>query len=256
MQSLGAVLERLHTAWDRLHSAQGTMRSWHEPQRTRRAYETWRHASPPGSIEPLRADGARADASLAAEPADTLREVAVEQYYRFWMAKPWHWRVERRVAAGRGQLSEPHEVLVINGAVWWSWSQDGKHRVHTNARAAHPAQQSHDGVDRALLVMLEPAPLLGTLRLHVAGSAEELGRQADVVQGTVRDPQPDPGLWPGADLYSLLVETQHGILLRAEAVLAGDVYAGTAFTELVLDRPIPEERFVLQVPRGARVRYY
>jgi len=34
------------------------------------------------------------------------------------------------------------------------------------------------------------------------------------------------------------------------------VYAGTAFTELVLDRSIPEERFVLQVPRGARVRYY
>jgi hypothetical protein len=94
------------------------------------------------------------------------------------------------------------------------------------------------------------------LRLHVAGSAEELGRQADVVQGTVRDPQPDPGLWPGADLYTLLVEKQYGILLRAEALLAGEVYAGTAFTELVLDGSIPEERFVLQVPRGARVRYY
>jgi hypothetical protein len=172
------------------------------------------------------------------------------------MAKPWHWRVERRVAAGRGQLSEPHQVLVINGAVWWSWTQDEKHKVHTNARAMHPEQRKHDGVDRALLVMLDPAPLLGSLRLHVVGSAEELGRQADVVQGTVRDPQPDPGLWPGADQYRLLVDRQYGILLRAEALLAGEVYAGTAFTELVLDQPIPEERFVLQVPRGARVHYY
>ncbi len=256
MQSLGAVLERLHTAWDRLQSAQGTMRLWYEPQCTRRAYEAWRHTSPPGSIAPLRAAGARADASPAAEPADTLREEAVEQYYRFWMAKPWRWRVERLRADSHGQLSEPHQVSVINGAVWWSWSQDEKHKVHTNARAAHPEEQKYSGVDRALLVMLDPAPLLGTLRLHMVGSAEELGQQADVVQGTVRDPQSDPGLWPGADLYTLLVETQHGILLRAEAVLAGDVYAGTAFTELVLDRPIPEERFVLQVPRGACVRYY
>jgi len=110
MQSLGAVLERLHTAWDRLHSAQGTMRSWHEPQRTRRAYEAWRHASPPGSIEPLRADGARADASPAPEPADTLREEAVEQYLRFWMTKPWHWRVERVEADSRGQLGKPRQL--------------------------------------------------------------------------------------------------------------------------------------------------
>ena len=70
--------------------------------------------------------------------------------------------------------------------------------------------------------MLDPAPLLGTLRLHVEGSAEELGRQADVVQGTLRDPQPDPGLWPGADQYRLLVDRQYGILLRAEALLAGE----------------------------------
>jgi hypothetical protein len=256
MQSLGDVLERLHTAWDHLQSAQGTMRLWYEPQRTRSAYEAWRHASPPGSIEPLRAGGARADASPAAEPADTLREEAVEVYYRFWMAKPWHWRVERLEADSRGQFGKPRQVLVINGAVWWVWTQDEKHKVHTNARAAHPEEQKYSGVDRALLVMLDPAPLPGTLRLHVVGSAEELGRQADVVQGTVRDPQPDPGLWPGADQYRLLVDRQYGILLRAEALLAGDVYAGTAFTELVLDRPIPEERFVLQVPRGARVRYY
>jgi hypothetical protein len=55
MQSLGDVLERLHTAWDRLNSVQGTMRFWYEPQRTRSAYEVWRHGSAPGSIEPLRA---------------------------------------------------------------------------------------------------------------------------------------------------------------------------------------------------------
>ncbi|HZC79186.1 MAG TPA: hypothetical protein VE258_15645 [Ktedonobacterales bacterium] len=256
MPSLGDVLEWLHTAWDRLQSAQGSMRLWYEPLRTRRAYEAWRHASPPGSIAPLRAAGARGDASPAAEPADTLREEAVEQYYRFWMAKPWRWRVERPGADSRGRLSEPHEIIVINGAVWWSWTQDEQHTVHTNARAAHPEEHTHSGVDRGLLVMLDPAPLLGTLRMHLAGSAEELGRQADVVQGTVRDPQPDPGLWPGADQYRLLVDRQYGILLRAEALLAGEVYAGTAFTELVLDRPIPEERFVLQVPRGARVHYY
>src|SRR5260370_16293207 len=135
------------------------------------------------------------------------------------MAKPWHWRIERLRADSRGQLSELHEIMVINGAVWWVWIQDEQHKVHPNARAAHPEQRAHNGVDRALLVMLDPAPLLGTLRLHVAGSAEELGRQADVVQGTVRDPHPHPALWPGADPYTPLVGKQYGIFPQPPAPL-------------------------------------
>lgn len=187
MPSLGEILENLHTAWDRLQSAQGTMHLWYEPERTRRAYESWRHASSPGSIQPLRESATHDGASLA----DAQIGAPVEEYFNFWVAKPWRWRVERSVVEGGGQVGEPRSVFVINDAVWWSWTVDD--HVHTNARAAHPEEREHSGVDRALLVMLDPAPLLGTLRMHTAGSAEELGRQCDVVQGTARDSQIDPG---------------------------------------------------------------
>jgi outer membrane lipoprotein-sorting protein len=89
--------------------------------------------------------------------------------------------------------------------------------------------------------------------MRVAESANVIGRQADVVAGTVRDPQPDPGLWPGADDYRLLVAREDGILLRTEALLEGEVYAGTAFTELMLNQAPPDERFVFQPPPGVPV---
>ncbi|HZC05692.1 MAG TPA: hypothetical protein VE338_08625, partial [Ktedonobacterales bacterium] len=234
MRSLGKVLERLHTAWDHLDSAQGAMRFWYQPTRTRQAWERWQHASPPGSIERIEPSGARAGASPQWAVTANGREPYSEQYYRFWMAKPWRWRVEEYAAAGQKPSPDPGKVMVIDGGMWWSWSTGNA--VYTNARTAHAEQISHIGVDRALLVMLDPAPLMGTLRMRVAGSAEAIDRQGDVIICTARDPQPDPGLWPGADEYRLLVEREHGILLLAEALLAGEVYAGTAFTDLLLDQ--------------------
>lgn len=238
MPSLGEVLERLHTAWDHLSAAQGTMRFRHDPLRTRQAWGRWRDASPPGSIQVM--SGPEADESYS------------EEYYRFWMTKPWRWRIEQFAAGGQQSSAEPQQIHVIVGGTWWSWSAGNP--AYTNARSTAPRQVRHHGVNRGLLVMLDPAPLTGTLRMRVAGPAEEAGRRGDVVIGSARDPQPDPGLWPGADEYRLLVEREHGVLLRAEASLAGEVYAGTAFTELLLDQAIPDERFVFQPPAGASIR--
>lgn len=234
MSALGEVLERMHTAWDHLSSAQGTMRFWYEPLRTRQAWERWRDASPPGSIGLIPAPGAR--------------ELYSEQYYRFWMAKPWRWRIEQYESASLQPQTEPQEIHVIDGGIWWSWSAGAP--AYTNARSTAPRQTQHPGVDRGLLVMLDPAPLTGTLRLRVVDSAEEIGRRGDSVIGVARDPQPHPGLWPGADEYRLVVDRERGVLLRAEALLAGAVYAATAFTELTLDQAIPGERFVFQPPEG------
>jgi outer membrane lipoprotein-sorting protein len=253
MPALGEVLERLHTAWDHLSSAQGTMRLWCDLQRTHDAFEIWRLGFHPASVEVLNAPVADRDTSPKVESSDDSRSGIYEQVFRFWMAKPWHWRVES-LAVAPGQLSEPREILVINGTIWWTWTAGND--VHTNARAPHPEQREHSGVDRALLVMLDPAPLVGTLQLHVDGSAEALGLQGDLVDGIARNSQIDPGLWPGADQYRLLVDRQHGILLRAEALQDGNTYAATTFTDLAIDQAIPEERFVFEVPSRVRVHYH
>ena len=251
MSALGEVLERMHTAWDHLSSAQGTMRFWYEPIRTHHAWERWRDQSPPGSIAMIPGPVARGGMSPQGAATNNAREPYSEQYYRFWMAKPWRWRIEQFSAVGPQSLAEPQQILVIDGGIWWNWSEGAP--VYTNARSTAPKQARHPGVDRGLLVMLDPASLTGTLRMRVGGSADEIGRRGDVVSGTARDPQPDPGLWPGADEYRLLVERAHGVLLRAEALLAGEVYSGTAFTELTLDQAAPDERFVFQAPAGVPV---
>lgn len=251
MPSLGEVLERLHTAWDHLDSAQGTMRLWYQPMRTGRAWERWRQASPPGSIARIERPDLLAGVSSQDDIAMGAQEPYSEQFCRFWMAKPWRWRIEQLASSDAKSSLEPYQVMVIDDGIWWSWSAGNA--VSTNARTGHRAQARHPGVDRALLVMLDPASLMGTLRLRVAGSAEEIDRHGDVIMGTPRNPQPDPGLWPGADEYRLLVEREHGILLRAEALLEGDVYAGTALNELTLDQAAPEERFEFHLPPGVPV---
>jgi outer membrane lipoprotein-sorting protein len=251
MQSLGEVLELLHIAWDHVSSAQGAMRAWYDPIRTQRAWESWRDKKPAGSVKQIRPSGSQTSEAPQASVTEGARERYVEQYYRFWMTKPWSWRIEVFTTDGQGQPAEPQQVMVIDGAIWWSWTAG--QGVYTNARSARPAQTRHSSVDQALLVMLDPAPLAGALRMRVTGSAEEIGRRGDVVTCTARDPQQNPGLWPGADQYRLLVDREYGILLRAEALLVGDVFAGTAFTELLLDQAVPEERFVFQPPAGVPV---
>lgn len=254
MQSLGTVLERLHTAWDHLTSAQGTLRLQYAPLATHQAWERWRQLAPSGSIQPLHVPappGGESDDSVLAEGTrgNATDEMSSEQYYRFWMAKPWRWRIEQFGSIAPSSSVKPQQLLIIDGGTWWSWSAGNA--VHTNAQTLQPGQTQHAGVDRALLVMLDPAPLTGTLRMQVGERAEELGRRGDVVIGTARDQQLDPGLWPGADLYKLVVARDHGILLRAEALLAAQVFAATTFTELNLNQTVSADHFVFQPPPDA-----
>lgn len=253
MPALGEVLERLHTAWDHLNSARGTMRLRYDPERTHRAFEVWRQGGATDSVRALHAAMTDRETAPATPSGDGAPPNAREEVFRFWMVKPWHWRVEI-LAVEQEQVTHPREVMVINEAIWWTWT--GGSDAHTNARDAQPEQREHSGVDRALLVMLDPAALVGTLRMSVDDSADALGRHGIVVSCSARNPQVDPGLWPGADQYRLLIDRRHGILLRAEALQAEDTYAETAFTDLALDEAIPDERFAFEVPPGVRVHYH
>ncbi len=253
MWALGDVLEGMHTAWDRLTTAQGTMRLWYQPAPTRRAYERWLHASPSGAVQTLRAPTASQPESPGIPADDSAGDTVVETFTRFWMAKPWRWRIEQFDASGQELSAEPSITLVIDGAIWWSWTHGDA--VHTNSRALHPEQKAHSGVDSALLVMLDPAPLLGTLRLHLIGPYDELNRESVHIEGKARDPQRDPGLWPGADHYTLVVEQSSGTLVSAEATLGERAYAGSIFTDLSLNAEIPSDRFLFELPAGVPVHY-
>lgn len=247
MSSLGDVLERLHTAWSRLDSAQGTMRLEYEATRGRLAWDAWAHGHPAGSVVELR-ERPGANATRTEAPGGSVREELV----RFWMAKPWRWRVERLPVGVLDPSAATEQLHIVDGARWWLWSR-GNDAI-TNAHAADPEQVQSGGVDQALTILLDPAPLSGTLRMTVTGASDHLGRPGDLIEATPRDTQIDPGLWPGADSYTLMADGQLGILLRAEARLAGERFALSEFTALELDGSIPEERFAFQPPPGVHVR--
>ncbi len=183
-------------------------------------------------------------------PTQATSKLSNDGYLRLWMAKPWRWRIEK-VGAG----SSPRQVTVIDGAWYWTYAMipSRGYGVFTNMRLGQPKEPEYPGVDSEILTMLDPASFTESLTLRVTGGATEHGWLGDELKGSAQDRSRHPGQWPGADEYELLVEREHGILLRAEALLDGKTYARTEFTELILNQTIPDERFVFQIPDGVPV---
>lgn len=233
MVSLGEVLARLHGARDSFSTLRGTVRLWHDARRTNEAWQRWMSRQSPGSVSDLTGP----QKSVAPQPS--------EQVVRLWMAKPWRWRVERE------QPSQASPGLtVIDGPVWWIW--DGQSQAVTNEGSATQETRG-GGLDRALVVMLDPAPILSALFLRIVGEGRQAGRDGLRVVGTPRNDLDDV-LWPGADEYDLLVDAERGILLRSVAHLGDTAYAGNEFLEVAFDEDLPPDIFTFRPAPGVRVR--
>jgi hypothetical protein len=103
--------------------------------------------------------------------------------------------------------------------------------------------------------LLAPRPLTEALDLEMRGVEEIDGVEAIVLGGI---PRPDERSHyalgaPGADELRLWVDARSGIVIRLESLLEGQPFQRTSLENLVLDGPIPPERFALVAEPGARV---
>ena len=102
-------------------------------------------------------------------------------------------------------LRQPH------GPLWWMWEE------RNGARTNQDDPSVGSGIGEELQIMLNPVPLLSSLRFQVTGSSEVAGRPALRALGIPRPHDTRPGpvfelheLGTGADFYELEIDRQRG----------------------------------------------
>jgi hypothetical protein len=160
------------------------------------------------------------------------------------MQKPWLWRLETQTGSQQGR------VVVIDGPEWMYWGAGVK--ASTNAGSAVPGTRAGVGLSQSLHAMLGTAEIAPSLRLGPLEHATHAGRQAVSAAGIPEDPQ-EPGIWPGADEYRLVIDVERGVLLHLSAAVNGRVIAVDEFDEILFDTPPPADTFTLAAPPGVTV---
>ena len=199
---LGALLVLLHGADAPVDTVEVSYRLWRHRERAYAAFladveeQTPRGASitscGPGKAEP--------------EPAES------EETVRIWRAGE-RFRVEHHGGERDGSYA------VTDGPLWWMW--DERNGAHSNQD--EPSMGS--GIGEELQIMLNPVPLLSSLRFAPTGSSGVAGRPALSAHGIPRpqDTRHRPAfelheLGTGADFYELEVDRQLGVLLAVTAI--------------------------------------
>ncbi len=201
---LGALLVLLHGADAPADTVEAIYRLWRHRDRAHAAFladaeqQKRRGASitlyGPGKAEP--------------EPAEH------EETVRIWRAGERS-RVEHHGGERDGYYA------VADGPLWWMW--DERNGAHSNQD--DPSVGS--GIGEELQIMLNPVPLLSSLRFQPTGSSEIAGRPTISTHGIPRPQDTHHGrafelheLGTGADFYELEVDRQLGVLLAVTAIRA------------------------------------
>lgn len=147
------------------------------------------------------------------------------------------------------------DYAVADGPLWWMWGEQ------MGARSNQDDPSVGAGVGQELEIMLNPTPLLSSLRFEVTGSSEVAGRPTITTRATARPVDPRLGramelyqLGAGADNYLLEVDQQCGVLLAATAIRDGHPFHAITALEIRFDEPIPDETFVFAPPDGEEVQ--
>lgn len=235
---LGRLLELLHRADTAVRSVEVTYRIWRHEGRASAA----RFAA----IEEEKQRGA---AISTYGPSDRSSEpLETEEIMRVWRAGD-RFREEHEGGPRDGAYS------VRNGNLWWRWDE----RNGAIGNQDDPSLGSDVGEELAL--MLDPTPLLASLRFAVTGRGSVAGRETITAEAVARprDPGRHPGpfglyeLGGGADRYRLEVDGQLGLLLEVVALRDGEPFQKITTAQIAFDRPIPEERFTFEPPPGEEI---
>ena len=236
---MGALLELLHGADQPFETVQATYRIWRHRGRARVASqaameERKRRGAGVATIQLIR--------GRSEEPVEHVETV------RIWRAGN---RVREEVAGGpRNQF-----YGVRAGETWWHWDE------RSGAVSNEDDPTTGSGIGERLSVMLDPTPLLGSVRFRPVGHSHVAGRATVTAEGF---PRPEPGRGPrsfelhelglGADHYTLEVDAERGVLLDVVALREVEPFHRVSTLEISFDEPIADERFVFVPPAGEEVR--
>jgi hypothetical protein len=105
--------------------------------------------------------------------------------------------------------------------------------------------------------LLDPLPLLASLRLEAVERTRWEGRPAIRLGGTLRPGMGHrifgQGLAGWADRYDLLMDAERGVLLHAAALLDGEPFALAEMLQPVFNESLAEELFRFTAPPGVPV---
>jgi hypothetical protein len=237
MSELGDALALAHDARERLGTLRALVRRWHHGGRWQRAFDRNRQQR-----------GGDATAAWASE----RRAAAGESEFvtRLWVDGPRRMRVEHEIERDGTSRTA---VTVIDGERCWSYVPGHGAFVSELPLTTSGATPGLGGLDG----LLDPLPLLASLRLAVRGRARWEGRPAIHLDGTLRPGMGHrlfgEGFASWADRCDLLVDGERGVLLRAATLLDGEPFAVTEMLEPVFDEPLAAELFRFSAPPGEPV---
>jgi outer membrane lipoprotein-sorting protein len=235
---LGALLALLHGADAGFRSVQATWRVWRHEERLRQAFlaDAEEQKRRGASISTISVDNG------APEPAENEETVLI-------------WREGERFREEHHGGRRDGYYAVADGQFWWMWDE------HMGAHSNQDDPSLGSGVGQELEVMLNPTPLLSSLRLRAAGSSDVAGRATITVHASPRPQDPRYArslelhqLGTGADHYTLQVDQEHGVLLAAIAIRDGQPFHTIAALTIRFDEAIPCETFRFTPPEGEEIK--
>jgi hypothetical protein len=236
---LGALLVLLHGADAPFRSVQATYRIWRHDERLQEAFvadaeEQKRRGASISTIQIVGSD----------DPEPPEREQTV----RIWRHGE-RFREEHHGGQRDGYFA------VADGPLWWVWDE----RMGAMSNQDDPSVGS--GVGQELEVMLNPIPLLSSLRFHVTGSSQVAGRATVTAHATPRPHDARHGrslelhtLGTGAHRYELEVDQQRGVLLAVTAIRNEQPFHKITTLAICFDEPIPAETFQFAPPEGEEIQ--
>lgn len=238
---LGALLALLHGTDQRFRTVQATYRTWRHEERLHEAFranteEQKRRGASVATVSAVSSSGGPA-------PAET------EETVRIWRDGQ---RIREELHGGR----RDGYYGVADGPLWWFWDEG----MGAMSNQDNPSAQS--GVGQRLQVMLNPIPLLSSLRFRVAGNSQVAGRATVTAHATPRPHDPRHGgfqrelheLGTGAQQYQLEVDQERGVLLAVTAIRDEQPFYKITTLEIRFDEPILSETFQFAPPGGEEIQ--
>src|SRR5579864_4276291 len=214
-------------------------------------YRLWRHRG-------------RAHAAFLADAEEQKRRGASITLFGLCEAEPEPaeyeetlriWRAGERVRVEHHGGERDGHYAVTDGPLWWMWDErSGAHSNQDDPRVG-------SGVGEELQIMLNPVPLLSSLRFQPTGSSEVAGRPTISALGIPRARDARHGrefeldeLGTGADFYELEVDRQRGVLLAVTAIRDREPFQRITTLAAAFDQPIPDETFRFEPPAGEQIQ--
>jgi hypothetical protein len=233
---LGALLALLHGPEEPPRTIEATYRIWrHQPRL---------HGAFIANVERRKARGS--SATLYSTSDDKPEPDEVEETVRIWRDGP-KVRVEQHGGTRDGYYA------IADPPLWWMWDE----RMGARSNQDDPSVGS--SVGQELELMLNPPPLLSSLRFRVTGASEVAGRPTMSAHATPRPEDPRFGsvglsqLGLGADYYELEVDIERGLVLASTAFRNAQPFYSTTALAIRFDEPITPELFRFEPPEGEKI---